>query len=215
VLTLLFSVSTQEDRDEKTFPAETSARESTWMARGHVAAASESHFQKEDRPMQSERSNHGIAWNVAMLVCLLWVGAAAVGAQQLPLNAQLTVSAWDLFNKGEFERAIEIADKCLNEFRLSAEREQAALEKAKAPLPPTGSVPDNVRKAILARGVLNDVGTCWFIKGRSAENLGRREVARQAYEAAKKFTHARCWDPRGPFFWSPAEAAGDRLSLMK
>jgi len=166
--------------------------------------------------MPSERRNPEIACCVAaIVVCLLqFAAAAAFGEQQLPLNAQLTVGAWDFFNKGEFERAIAIAEKCLNEFILSAEREQAALEKAKAPLPPTGSVPDSMKKAILARGVLNDVGTCLFIKGRSAENLGRREVARQAYEAAKKFTYARCWDPQG-WFWSPAEAAGDRLAMMK
>ncbi|MEW5982819.1 MAG: hypothetical protein AB1806_10675 [Acidobacteriota bacterium] len=150
----------------------------------------------------------------AMVVCLFGLAAAAVVAQQLPLNAQLTVAAWDAFNKGEFERAIGIADKCLNEFRLSAEREQATLEKAKAPLPATGSVPDHVKKTILARGVLNDVGTCLFIKGRSAENLGRRDVARLAYEAAQTLTYARCWDPQG-WFWSPAEASGDRLAMMK
>ena len=165
--------------------------------------------------MSSERCHPRVAYRVAAIVACLFGWAAGVGfAQQLPLNAQLTVAAWDAFNKGEFERAIEIADKCLDEFRLSAEREQAALEKAKVPLPPTGAVPDNVKKAILARGVLNDVGTCLFIKGRSAESLGRRDVARLAYEGAKKLNYARCWDPKG-WFWSPAEAAGDRLLGMQ
>lgn len=131
------------------------------------------------------------------------------------LNVELTTAGWTAFNKGDFVGAIANAEKCIGEFRGAADRKQAELEKAKVAPPPTGAVSsDEERKTIFARGLLNDVATCFFIKGRSAENLGRKDQARQAYESASKYTYARCWDPKG-WFWSPAEASMDRLATLK
>lgn len=132
----------------------------------------------------------------------------------LPLNAELTNAAWEAFNKGNFEEAISSAQKCIAEFKGSADREQKELESAKAPLPQKGSVPEEIKKVIWARGLLNDVATSYYIKGRSAESLGRIEEAKQSYKEATKYTYARCWDPKG-WFWSPSEAAQDRLSILK
>lgn len=137
--------------------------------------------------------------------------ARALQGEEEPLNVQLTAAAWSAFNKRDFERALNAAEKCIAEFRGSADREQAELQSAKAPLPPKGRVSDAEKNAIFEKGLLNDVATCFFIKGRAAENLGRKEVAREAFSAAIKYTYARCWDPKG-WFWSPAEAAADRLA---
>jgi len=41
--------------------------------------------------------------------------------------------------------------------------------------------------------------------------LGRKEAADLAYHRAATYTYARTWDPNGGFFWSPAEAALQRL----
>jgi hypothetical protein len=62
---------------------------------------------------------------------------------------------------------------------------------------------------------LNDVGTCWFIRGRSLEKMRRNSEAKTAYGAAAKYTYARCWDPDGQAYWSPAEAAAERLEVMR
>jgi hypothetical protein len=132
----------------------------------------------------------------------------------LPLNAELTKVAWEAFNKGNFEEAISSAQKCITEFKGGADREQKKLESAKEPLPRTGSVSEEIKKVILARGLLNDVATSYYIKGRSAESLGRMAEAKQSYKEATKYTYARCWDPQG-WFWSPSEAAQDRLSILK
>jgi len=143
---------------------------------------------------------------------LLVTRAFSNGSQAL--NVELTTAAWTAFNKGDFVGAIANAEKCIGEFRGAADRKQAELEKSKAPPPPTGAVSDEEKKAIFARGLLNDVATCFFIKGRSAENLGRKDEARQAYESASKYTYGRCWDTKG-WFWSPAEASMDRLATLK
>jgi hypothetical protein len=71
------------------------------------------------------------------------------------------------------------------------------------------------------RWAVNDVATAYFVKGRAAEYLLKKQknqkykqIAQEAYQSAMKFTYARCWDPQG-WFWSPAEAAGERLPLLK
>jgi hypothetical protein len=129
-------------------------------------------------------------------------------------NTELTNKAWDAFNKGDYDSAIGLADKCINEFLGRAMREQEDLEAKKSPLPPTGPVPDQEKQAIFARGLLNDVATCMYIKGRSLEAKGRKEEAAKVYKATAKFTYARCWDPKGGAFWSPAEGALDRLRTL-
>jgi len=141
-------------------------------------------------------------------------GLRAPGTERQPMNVALTTAAWDAFNAKDYSKAIAKAQECIDEFRGSADREQAELEKQKVPLPPKGKVTDAEKQAILVRGLLNDVATCYFIIGSSAEYLGRIDLAREAYGRAAKYTYARTWDPGG-WFWSPAEAAGDRLMNLR
>jgi hypothetical protein len=68
---------------------------------------------------------------------------------------------------------------------------------------------------ILERGLLNDVGTCWFIKGRSLEKLERRQEAIQAYRRAERYTYARTYDPSWDGFWSPSQGAKDRRTYLE
>lgn len=142
------------------------------------------------------------------------VGAGAMPLKQNePENVQLTNAAWDAYNRSDFEQAIKAADKCIDEFQGDADRKQASLE-GEHPTIPVGKVSKDEKKKILANGVLNDVATCFFIKGRSAENLKRMDDAKQAYKAAAKYIYARTWDPKG-WFWSPADAASDRLKRLE
>jgi len=158
-------------------------------------------------------------WGLLPGIILLAISAGifttrAITAQEQPLNVQLTKQAWDAFNEEDYERAIVHAEECINEFRGAADREQKQLEEDHVPLPPKGKVSDQQKEIILARGLLNDVATCFWIKGRSAENLERIEEAKQAYQATLRYTYARCWDPKG-WFWAPSEAASDRLSQLQ
>lgn len=138
---------------------------------------------------------------------------ATTGEPQ-PKNVVLTTAAWNALNAKNYVAAIAKAQECVDEFGRSADREQSDLEKQKTPQPPKGKVTDAERQMILARGLLNDVATCYFIIGRSAEYLGRMDLARDAYGRASKYPYARTWDPGG-WFWSPAEAAADRLAGLK
>ena len=68
---------------------------------------------------------------------------------------------------------------------------------------------------MFANGLLNDVATCLWIKGRSHEELGQISEARRAYRQAMLLTHGRCWNEVEELFWSPAEKAGDDLANLE
>jgi tetratricopeptide (TPR) repeat protein len=130
------------------------------------------------------------------------------------LNAKLTREAWDAFNRGDYKAAIAKARECIEQFEGGADRQQRDLMQAKAPEPPTNKFTEAQKRETLSRGLLNDVATCHWIAGQSAEKLGRLEEAKKAYQKATGYTYARAWDPNG-WFWSPAESAQDRLTRLE
>src|SRR5205823_5634077 len=120
-----------------------------------------------------------------------------------PLNARLTLESWTALNRGDYEQAIAKADECIRIYVAAANELQTQLQNVQAPQPDPGRPQnDEEKNSILRRGPLNDVATAFFIKGRAAEALGRRDLAIQAYQSALKYSYARCWDPKG-WFWSP------------
>ena len=128
-----------------------------------------------------------------------------------PKNEQLTSDAWDALNKLDYATAIQKTEECIDSFELQAIRDQEALKDS--PMPPVGAVGDEDKAVIQARGVLNDVATCYFIKGQALEKLDRISEAKEAYQGAQQFPYGRTWDPLG-WFWSPADAAADRLAKL-
>jgi hypothetical protein len=147
--------------------------------------------------------------------------AAATGPQQpsapslpsLPIHAQLTTGAWVAFNRNDYDDALKKAKECTDRFGTEGLREQQEYTSQGAPSPPKGAVSDDEKRKIFSRGVLNDVGTCYFIEGQALEKLSRINEAKEAYKAAKQFPDARAWDTGG-FFWSPAQSASDRFSKL-
>jgi hypothetical protein len=129
------------------------------------------------------------------------------------INEKAITTAWDALGSGKYETAITNANLWINKFHVQATQLQEKLQKEKADLP-TGAVSDEAKAKINENGVLNNVAACYFIKGDAADKLGRTEEARKAYAEAKKLTYARVWDPQG-WFWSPADAASDKLSALK
>lgn len=129
-------------------------------------------------------------------------------------NETLVNAAWQHFNAKDYPNAIGKCKELLDEYRPAADRAQLALERKKAPPPIKGKPKDSEKAAIFEQGLLNDVATCLFIIGRSAEYQGRKDAAREAYTAATKYTYARTWDPKG-WFWAPGEASSDRLTGLQ
>jgi len=129
-------------------------------------------------------------------------------------NEQLTAEAWKALEKKAMREAIAKADKCIESFEASAMKIQKQLEKARARVP-KGEATEDEKKVVHQNGLLNDVATCYFIKGKAHEGLNEKDAAIAAYKTAAKLTYARTWDPAGPWFWSPADAATERLEELR
>jgi hypothetical protein len=173
------------------------------------------------RPVSSKRgaskSPRSRWFKPAIVLFIIFVAvltARALLPDGKPGSETKTVAAFDAFNEGDYLGAISRATDCIQEFRAAADTKQAALEAQNAPLPPEGSVTDQEKKIILSRGPLNDVASCYWIVGRSAEQLGRIADAREAYREATRYTYARTWDPKG-WVWSPGKDAGARLAALE
>ena len=128
--------------------------------------------------------------------------------------------AWDSFNKKDYSAAVRAADDCIDQFAARAQRDQDALVTTRRALPKVGAVSDLEKSDVFGRGVLNDTGAAYFVKGRSAEFIGKQRpksnyinIAQQAYQRCVELTYARTWDPQG-WFWSTSEACKDRLNAL-
>jgi len=136
-------------------------------------------------------------------------------AAVLSKNTELTNAAWDAFKKLDYVASIEKAKECINIFEIQALQEQKDFSEKKLPPPPLGRpANDSKKEEVLSRGVLNDVATCYFIKGQALEKLVRIDEAKEAYKETRKFPDARAWDVAG-FFWAPAVGATNNLSKLQ
>lgn len=152
------------------------------------------------------------------LVCVL---LTIMTMEELYAEEQCLKDAWVAFNKEDYEGAIKFSSSCIDDFEKVALREQGRLDENDAQCPATGAVSDAEKNKTFANGLLNDIATAFFIKGRSAEylfisakseNSSHKNMAEEAYEKACRYRCGRTWDPRG-WFWSPCEAAADRLPV--
>ena len=98
-----------------------------------------------------------------------------------------------LKTKNEFDQVCQTVNTCIKKF--SAQADELAGELNDFPL--TGE---------MSRfQVMNDVATCYFIKGESLRNAGRtKEATRVLREVIDKYPYAQGWDPRG-WYYSIAE----------
>jgi hypothetical protein len=200
--------------------------ENHWLVRIHTALAELAgagglgtlvfalpRFQKKQYSSATE------TWRAAITIffaLLFLVPFAALGPQfrnwqTLSPSTKLMTAGFDLMNSEDYERAMAAAEECTNDFHLAAIRVEETMMGKQLP---TGKVSPADMEAILNNGVLNDVGACYWITGRSAEKLHRANEAKAAYNKVLKYPHARVWDSRG-WFWSPAEDAKDRLQDLQ
>lgn len=146
--------------------------------------------------------------------------ASLFATQPARAEEECLKNAWGAYNNADYAKAIGFADQCIDEFGKAADRDEDRLTKEGEAPPPTGAVNPFEKNKIFQRGLLNDVGTSYFVKGRSAEYLYKqggpranfyKEVAEAAFKACR-YRYARTWDPKG-WFWSPCDAAADRLPV--
>jgi len=129
------------------------------------------------------------------------------------LHSIYTADAWAAFNRAEYLTAQAIAGRCVEEFLPAARDLEASLQRRGVRIT-EGVVNRDDHKLIEQQGILNDVGTCYFIQGRAAEARGDWKTAATAYRAAILLPRARCFDSAG-WWWGTAKASSDRLELIR
>lgn len=139
---------------------------------------------------------------------------AMVSAQDAPAAAALdfgdfssgtiTTKAWQASDAKNFDAALGYASKCIEMFGAQAVEQQKALP---APL--------TEKEQIFAQWALNDVGTCYFIKGQVLEKQGKTKEAIESYKyLVDNLGYAQTWDTNG-WFWKPAGAASERIKALE
>jgi hypothetical protein len=117
-------------------------------------------------------------------------------------SSTLTQKAWDALGSGALDNALIYVDKCIALYEAEALSMQAALTTFPATEP---------KENVFTYWALNDVGTCYFIKGEILLKQNQPAAARAAFEKlVQQLGYAQCWDPRG-WFWKPAEAAKQKI----
>lgn len=116
----------------------------------------------------------------------------------------LTTKAWKASDAGDQASAAGYTDKCIEMFADKAVEQQKAL-----------GAPLTVKEEIFAQWALNDVGTCYFIRGQILEKQGKSKEAVEAYKfLVENLPFAQTWDTKG-WFWKPADAAAGRVKALE
>lgn len=119
-------------------------------------------------------------------------------------SSTITGKGWDAYNAKSYDAAVAYADKCIELYGAKAVEMQKALTAA-----PTE------KDQVFQQWALNDVGTCYFIKGQALEAQGKKKEAAAAYKyLADNLAFAQCWDPKG-WFWKPADAAREKSKKLE
>lgn len=147
-------------------------------------------------------------WMVILLILVLGIGISKVEAREYDFGdeSSMILAAYA-------QRALEVKDydacdayinKCIELYREKALVMQASM-KDFAP-----------RYSELDYGALNDVGTCYLIKGEKLMGQGKYKEAKDALNTViKEFYYAQCWRPDLEIFLKPAEEAKDLLKIIE
>ncbi|MCK5707259.1 MAG: tetratricopeptide repeat protein [Candidatus Aureabacteria bacterium] len=118
------------------------------------------------------------------------------------ISNTLTISSWKALSNGNYELAIKQADLCIEKFEGNAIDMHSSLN----------DFPDE--KNIKSYWSLNDIATCYFIKGRAYFMQDKIEEAKNSFNMIiENFSFSQCWNPQG-WYWNISEAANDQIMLM-
>jgi hypothetical protein len=118
-------------------------------------------------------------------------------------SSAITTKAWQALEAGKHAEVDGYAAKCIELYEVKALEMQKGLTEA-AP-----------KEKANEYWALNDVGTCYYIRGQSKEARGKKEEAMADYKTlVEKLSFAQCWDTKG-WFWKPADAAKDKLKSLE
>src|SRR5205823_15016735 len=111
---------------------------------------------------------------VGMFLFAVLTFAVDEAAAKKSINERLTTEAWDAYVAHDYEAAIRKADECIDKFESRADELQKELDDGKVKVPENPE-DEKEKREIFKRGPLNDVATCFFIKGEAHLKLGQSD----------------------------------------
>ncbi len=111
--------------------------------------------------------------------------------------------AWAHLGKREFEEVHKLTDECIKKFSGQAQIQARGLGNF-----PTKGEEENFK-------IMNNVATCYFIKGEAFMREGKAEEAKTSFtKAINSYPYAQSFDPRG-WYWSIKEKAEITLKKLE
>ncbi len=118
-------------------------------------------------------------------------------------SVTLQVKAWDALGEGKYEDAVKYTEKCAELYEEKAREMQASLSAK-----PSSDVVNEY-------WALNDVGTCYYIRGEALTKLRKYSEALAAYKVVRDdLYYSQAWDPKG-WYWSPSDAAYPKVQMLE
>ena len=118
-------------------------------------------------------------------------------------SVTLQVKAWEALGEGKYANAVKFTEKCAELYEEEARKMQASLSAK-----PSSDVVNEY-------WALNDVGTCYFIRGEALMKLRREAEAIAAFKVVRDELHySQAWDPKG-WHWAPADAAYPKIEMLE
>ena len=142
------------------------------------------------------------------LIGLVSVSVADGPTEEVPdygdhTSVTLQVKAWEALGEGKYANAVKFTEKCAELYEEEARKMQASLSAKPA---------SDVVKEYWA---LNDVGTCYFIRGEALTKLRREAEAIAAFKVVRdELYYSQAWDPKG-WHWAPADAAYPKIEMLE
>ncbi|UCC94720.1 MAG: hypothetical protein JSW40_07880, partial [Candidatus Omnitrophota bacterium] len=131
--------------------------------------------------------------NIFFILCISFYLLLATGDCWGQNSSEYVKKAWALKGEGKIEEVYATTDECIAKLGLEAD----SLAKTLTDFPSKGEEGNF--------GVMNDVATCYFIKGEALRDEGKPEEAKQVLsEVVQRYPYAQAFDPRG-WYWSIKE----------
>jgi hypothetical protein len=137
--------------------------------------------------------------------------------KKLEISEVMAKAAWASFNDGDYHGAIIISSDCISTIGPDAFNEQDRLGRRGEIFSENEieAISKSDQKETIKRRLINNAGTCWFIKGRSFERLRKIREAIDAYSEAEFYTLARTMQEPSGLFLVPARIARARRRYLE
>jgi len=111
--------------------------------------------------------------------------------------------SWEASSKNELAKTLEVTEQCVTLYGEEAKTLEGQLTNFPS------------RDKIESYQVLNDVGTCLFIRAEALMNHGKTEEAKELFrKIIAEYPWSQAWDPRG-WYWSVKEKSQASLNMLE